>query len=156
MLWDAVPRPIDVNNPIILSGVWAGIFQWSFQSNKFFPQTDRNYPTLYFCLLNFSHKLTGIIQHYILFTEFFPQTDGNYPTLYFVHQIFSHKRTWFFPQTDMIFPTNQHEFFKNFVLIWIWTCNPLHQRIPFYPLSHCITYQYTEKKHLNFRVWWRL
>ena len=73
---------------------------------EFFPQTDGNYPALYFCSTNFSHKLTGIIQHYSLFTEFFPQTDGNYPTLYSVHQIFptnrydfSHKPTWFFPQT---------------------------------------------------------
>ena len=148
MLWDAVPRPIDVNNPIILSGVWAGIFQWSFQSNKFFPQTDRNYPTLYFCLLNFSHKLTGIIQHYILFTEFFPQTDGNYPTLYFVHQIFSHKRTWFFPQTNMNF--------SKYVLAGIQTYNTSRLWTPLYPFGHLITYQFVEKRHCNFKVWWRL
>ena len=104
-----VPHQIDVNNPVILS-VWAGIFQWSFQSNKFFPQTDGNFPTLYFCSPNFYHKLMGIIQHYTLVTKFFPQTDGNYPTLYFVHWIFptnrhdfSHKPTWFSPQTNMNF-----------------------------------------------------
>ena len=84
-LWDAVPRQIDVNIPVFFSGASAGIFRWLFESNKIFPQTDGNYPTLYFCSLNVSHKLTGIIQHFTLFTEFFPQTN-------------------------MIFPTNRHKF----------------------------------------------
>ena len=63
---------------------------------EFFPQTDGNYPTLYFvhrifpsnwrelsniilCSPNFSHKLTGIIQHHTLFTEFFPPNRHDFP-----------------------------------------------------------------------------
>ena len=104
-LWDAVPRQIDVNNPVFFFRACAGIFRWSFLSNEPFPQTDGNYPTLYsvhrifptnwrelsnaiLCSPNFSHKLPGIIQRFSLFTECFPQTAGNYPTLFFVHRMF--------------------------------------------------------------------
>ena len=41
---DAVPRQIDVNNPVFSFGACVGIFRWSFPSNEFFPQTNVNFP----------------------------------------------------------------------------------------------------------------
>ena len=105
-LWDAIPWLIDVNNPVIFSGVSAGIFR----SPRIFPTNRR--------------ELSSTV---LLFNEFFSQTDRNYPTLFSVHRIFPtnrrelsntilcspnfpHKPIWFFPQTDVIFPTNPRPF----------------------------------------------
>ena len=81
---------------------------------------------------NFSHKLTGIIQHYTLFTEFFPQTDMIFPTN---QHDFPHKPTWIFPKK---------------VLVGNQTYNPSRQLTPLYPLSHRVMCQSCRKKASQF------
>ena len=123
MLWEAVPRQIDVNNPVFFSGACVGIFHWSFLSDKFFPQTDMIFPTN--------------------------------------RQDFSIKPTWFFPQTDMIFLTNWHDFAtnrheKNVLISFLILCPYTHQATPALtsrPLQHMTLIW--ELKQYNFKVLWR-
>ena len=58
----------------------------------------------------FSHKLTGIIKHCTFVHWFFPTNWWELSNTILSSPNFSHKLTGIIPQTDLIFPTNWHDF----------------------------------------------